>query len=77
MTGDRGEGLWWDTGSYNGVHYHRIRLASETIFQERSDQANWGSFFLGTTEGQGVSSPRKLNVSSTKGRLKTKILCFR
>jgi hypothetical protein len=45
----------WDTGVYDGVRYHRIWNPSQTVFQEISDQANWGTMFLGTKQDSAVS----------------------
>ncbi|KAH8892980.1 DUF1793-domain-containing protein [Thozetella sp. PMI_491] len=55
LEGDRSLPLWWDTGVWNGVHYHRIRPGNEVILQEKSEQPNWGTVFFGTGDGQGMS----------------------
>ena len=59
MIGDAKGQIWWDTGSYQGVHYHRIRPGNEVLYQEIRDQAAWGTVFLGTSESQGVRLPAR------------------
>ncbi|KAJ9130367.1 Glutaminase A [Pleurostoma richardsiae] len=55
MAGDRTTVIDWATGTYNGVAYHKFWNPSQVIYQEKNDQANWGTVFLGTTSGQGMT----------------------
>lgn len=45
----------WDFDTTNGVSYHKIVLENPVPFVEYGEIAAWGTWFLSTAAGDGVS----------------------
>jgi hypothetical protein len=55
-SGDRSQVIDWSATSTSNVIYHTVKLQNPVLFEETSNQAEWGSFYyaMGSVSDSGV-----------------------
>lgn len=46
----------WDTSTTDDISYHRFNRANQQEFSESREIASWGTWYLATRSGNGVSN---------------------
>ncbi|KAI9513396.1 hypothetical protein F5148DRAFT_1006486 [Russula earlei] len=54
-SGNRGDMIFWGATANNNVIYHKVNLQTPTMFDEISNQAEWGSLYYAMKQGNNVT----------------------
>lgn len=54
-SGDTSQVITWDHGESSGVSYHTFERQNQVQFAEANEIAAWGTWYLATSTGDGVS----------------------
>ncbi|KAH8839872.1 hypothetical protein MCOR27_003049 [Pyricularia oryzae] len=64
--GNRLSNLTWNYSTSGGIAYHQVSLANQVTFQESNEQANWGNWYLATSNGQWLTHKNGHSYNETR-----------